>query len=170
MQWSDEVTRIQIKRGDSQIASLDVGEAPSVEVSGPERREGSLVLHIRVRHPRSHASLAVLFTGDDGETWSPVAIDPAQSDPLIVDVSSLPGGESCRFRAVATAEFKAASADSESFSLPRADRSSCRCERGMHPELRPYRDDRLRVIRASRRTTRVAFRCCGELGRCKCSG
>ncbi len=122
MQWSDEVTRIQIKRGDALIASLDVGEAPSIEVSGPERREDSLVLHIRVRHPRSHASLAVLFTGDDGQTWVPVAIDPEQSEPLIVNASSLPGGESCRFRAVATAEFRVASADSESFSLPRADR------------------------------------------------
>ena len=122
MQWSDEVTRIQIKRGDSQVASLDVGEAPSVEVSGPEPREGSLDLHVHVHHPRSQASLVVLFTGDDGETWWPVAIDPPQSDPLVVDVSSLPGGESCRFRAVATAELRAASADSQSFSLPRADR------------------------------------------------
>ena len=75
-----------------------------------------------MHHPRSHASLVVLFTGDDGETWSPVAIDPPQSDPLVVDASSLPGGESCRFRAVATAELRAASADSQSFSLPRADR------------------------------------------------
>ena len=105
MQWSDEVKRIQIKRGDSVVASLDVGEAPSVEVSGPERREGSLVLHIRVRHPRAEAWLAVLFTGDDGQTWSPVAVDPEQSEPLTVDASSLPGGEACRFRAVATAEF-----------------------------------------------------------------
>ena len=44
------------------------------------------------------------------------------TSPLVVDASSLPGGESCRFRAVATAEFRAASADSHSFSLPRADR------------------------------------------------
>lgn len=122
MEWSDEVTRIQINRGDSRIASLDVGEAPSVEISGPQRREESFILHIRVHHPRSPASLVVLFTGDDGKTWSPVAIDPAQSDPLVVDASRLPGGESCRFRVVATAEFRAASADSQSFSLPRTDR------------------------------------------------
>ena len=122
MQWSEEVARIQIRRGDSLVASLDVGEAPSVEVSGPERREGALALHIRVRHPRAQASLAVLFTGDDGRTWTPVAIDPEQTDPLVVDASNLPGGESCRFRAVATAEFRSASADSETFSLPRADR------------------------------------------------
>jgi len=134
--WSDEVTRIQVKRGDSQIASLDVGEAPSVEISGPGRREGALILHIGVNHPRARVSLAVLFTGDDGATWSPVAIDPEQSDPLRIDVSSLPGGESCRFRAVATAEFRAASADSKSFALPRADRrlmiaaNEAPCEQG----------------------------------------
>jgi hypothetical protein len=122
VEWSEEVTRIQINRGDSHIASLDVGQDPSVEISGPQRHEGSLILHVRVHHPRSHASLVVLFTGDNGETWSPVAIDPAQNDPLVVDASSLPGGESCRFRAVATAEFRAASADSDSFSLPRTDR------------------------------------------------
>ena len=122
MEWSDEVTRIQITRGDSQIASLDVGEAPSVEISGPEQREQSLILKIRVHHPRSHPSIAILFTGDDGETWSPVAIDPEQYDPFVVEPSRLPGGESCRFRVVATAEFRAASADSNSFLLPRRDR------------------------------------------------
>jgi hypothetical protein len=122
MEWSEAVTRIQVSRGDSQVASLDVGEAPSIEVSGPEVREESLILDIRVRHPRCEASLVVLFTGDDGESWSPVAIDPAQDAPLVIDARSLPGGESCRFRAVATAEFRAASADSHPFSLPRADR------------------------------------------------
>lgn len=120
--WSDEVTRIEIKRGDSQVASLDVGEAPSVEINGPESREGSLILHIRVHHPRCRASLVVLFTGDDGETWSPVAIDPADYDSLVVEPTRLSGGESCRFRVVATAELRAASADSDSFELPRRDR------------------------------------------------
>jgi len=40
MELSEAVTRIQVTRGDSQVASFDVGEAPSVEVSGPEVREG----------------------------------------------------------------------------------------------------------------------------------
>jgi len=124
MELSEAVTRrIQVTRGDSQVASFDVGEAPSVEVSGPEVREGALILDIRVRHPRCEASLVVLFTGNDGESWSPVAIDPPQDAPLVIDARSLPGGESCRFRAVATAEFRAASADSETFQLPRANRS-----------------------------------------------
>jgi hypothetical protein len=120
--WSDEVKRVQIISGDSQVASLAVGEAPEIEISGPERNEGSLVLRIRVHHPRCRPSMVVLFTGDAGGTWSPVAIDPAQHDPLVIDASSLPGGESCRFRAVATAEFRAASADSRTFSLRCADR------------------------------------------------
>lgn len=119
VEWSDEVTRIQITRGDSQIATLDVGEAPRVEITGPEMQEESLTLYIRTHHPRSEVSLVVLFTGDDGKTWSPVAIDPTEIDPLVVNASSLTGGESCRFRAVATAEYRSASADSHSFALPR---------------------------------------------------
>ena len=122
MEWSDAVTRVQISRGDSRVASFDVGEAPRVEISGPERREGALVLRVRAHHPRTPPSVVVLFTGDDGETWWPVAIDPAQTDPLVVSLSALPGGDSCRFRAVATAEFRTASADSDAFSLPRTDR------------------------------------------------
>lgn len=120
--WSDRVTRVQINRGDSSIETIDVGEAATMEISGPDRQESSLILHIKVSHPRQSPSLVVLFTGDDGETWQPVAIDPAEHDPLVIDIASLPGGESCRFRAVATAEFRAASADSNSFSLPRAER------------------------------------------------
>jgi hypothetical protein len=122
VEWSEEVARIQIKRGDDKVASVDAGEAPRVDVSGPQQQDGKLTLNIRVHHPRSPVSLVVLFTGDNGETWSPVAIDPPQDGPLVIDAASLPGGESCRFRAVATAELKAASADSQSFSLPRAER------------------------------------------------
>ena len=83
---------------------LDVGEAPRIEISGPEMQEESLTLYIRTHHPRSQVSLVVLFTGDDGKTWSPVAIDPNETNPLVVNATSLTGGESCRFRAVATAE------------------------------------------------------------------
>ncbi len=122
VEWSEETARVQIRRGDAVIATFDVGEAPSVQIEGPENREGKLKLHVRAQHPRGTTSLVVLFTGDDGETWSPVAIDPPQDSPLTIDASSLPGGESCRFRAVATAELRAASADSRTFSLPRADR------------------------------------------------
>jgi hypothetical protein len=136
VEWSEEVARIQIRRGDSTIASVDVGEAPRVALSGPEQLEGKLTLNVRVHHPRAPASLVVLFTGDDGQTWSPVAIDPPQDVPLVIDASTLPGGESCRFRAVATAELRAASADSQAFSLPRAQRrlmidmKEDRCESG----------------------------------------
>ena len=123
MEFPDEVASIQINHGDKQVARLDVGEAPSLEVSGPQQREGSFLLDIRAHHPRAEVSLVVLFSGDDGETWLPVAIDPEEHEPLVIDASSLPGGRSCRFRVVATAELRSTSADSESFSLPRKDRA-----------------------------------------------
>ena len=122
MEWSEEVTRITINQGDKQVASLEVGDAPSVEISVPERRGDSLVLNLRVQHPRQQPAVAVLFTADDGLTWAPIAINAELNEPLVVNVRNLSGGESCRFRAVATAEFKSASADSHSFSLPRVDR------------------------------------------------
>lgn len=136
VEWSVDATSIQITRGEKQVARLDVGEAPSVELAGPRRRDDQLVLEIRARHPRSPVSLVVLFTGDDGRTWSPVSIDPPENEPLAIPVANLPGGEACRFRAVATAEFRSASADSESFELPRAERAlvidmqESRCGRG----------------------------------------
>ncbi|MEP6738521.1 MAG: hypothetical protein ABJA70_23545, partial [Chryseolinea sp.] len=122
MEWSEEVTRITINKGDVQIASLEVGDAPRVQISGPERREDSLVLDIQVQHPRQQPAVAVLFTADDGLTWSPIAFDPELNQPLVVNVNRLSGGELCRFQVVATAEFKSASVDSHSFSLPRIDR------------------------------------------------
>ncbi len=136
LEWVEGVTRIQLNRGETQVATFDVGEAPGIEISGLERLKSSLVLNFRIHHPRCPVSLIVLFTGDDGRTWHPVAIDPNQDEPLVVDVANLPGGDSCRFRAVATAEFRSAFADSESFLLPRADRrlaihvNENRCEPG----------------------------------------
>jgi hypothetical protein len=136
LDWPEEITRIQLHRGETQVASFDVGEAPSIEIGGPERRDASLVLTLRVHHPRCPVALLVLFSGDDGRSWTPVAIDPDPEQPLLVDVDSLPGGDACRFRAVATAEFNSAHADSAPFELPRADRrllievNEHRCEPG----------------------------------------
>jgi hypothetical protein len=136
IEWSEEVTRITINQGDVQVASLEVGDAPSIEISGPERLVDSLVLNIRVQHPRQQPAVAVLFTADDGITWAPIAINAELNEPLVVDVRNLSGGESCFFRVVATAEFKSESADSHSFSLPRVDRQllidmkESNCDRG----------------------------------------
>lgn len=122
MEWTDEVKRIQINYGESRIDSFEVGQAPTVDISGPEQREGSLMLRFSASHPQYNPSVVVLFTGDGGENWTPVAIDPPLDEPLAIDIASLSGGESCYFRVVATAEFHAAWADSDSFSLPRAER------------------------------------------------
>jgi hypothetical protein len=65
--------------------------------------------------------VVLLFSGDDRATWQPVAFDPPDGE-VLVESERLPGGERCFFRAIATAEFRSASADSSPFELPR----SCR--------------------------------------------
>jgi hypothetical protein len=92
-----------------------------VDIEGPERREGSLVVRVRADHPRETPSIAVLFSPDDGVSWEPVGFDPPEGE-LSVEWSRLPGGERCRFRAVATAELRAAIADTDPFELPRSAR------------------------------------------------
>ena len=63
----------------------------------------------------------MLFSPDDGVSWEPVGFDPPEGE-LPVEWSRLPGGERCRFRAVATAELRAAIADTDPFELPRSAR------------------------------------------------
>jgi hypothetical protein len=58
----------------------------------------------------------VLFSGDDSVTWQPVAINPPDGE-VLVEAERLPGGERCRFRAIATAGLRAAQADTEPFEL-----------------------------------------------------
>ena len=83
------------------IARIEVGEAPRVEIEGPERRQGNLLVRVRTRgvgtgDTRSPTSVAVLFSGDDGVTWRPVAFDPPDGE-VLVEAERLPGGERCRF-------------------------------------------------------------------------
>jgi hypothetical protein len=132
IEWpGEDVVALSFHRGEEPIARLEVGEAPSVEIQGPERREGSLFLRVQTRSRRagstgtgnttaentpSPTSVVVLFTGDDGETWQPVAFNPPNGE-VLVDAERLPGGERCRFRAIATGRLRAAQADTEPFEL-----------------------------------------------------
>ncbi len=110
-------------RGGEPFARLEAGQPPRVAIQGPtRRRDGRLVATVRARHPRTTPSVAVLFSADDGATWIPVALDP-DGGQVVIDPARLPGGERCRLRALATAELRSASADSEPFEVdatPRA--------------------------------------------------
>ncbi len=122
IEWpGDQVAAIALHNGRESLATIEVGEPPRVELSGPERRDQLLALRLHAEHPRARASVVLLFSGDDRATWQPVAFDPPSGE-VLVESERLPGGERCFFRAVATAELRSAHADSSSFELPRSRR------------------------------------------------
>ncbi len=117
IEWPGEhVTALSFHRGEAPLATVEVGEPPRIEIEGPERRQEKLVVRVRVAHPRETPAVAVLFSGDDGVTWQPVGFDPPGGE-LSVQAARLPGGERCRFRAIAGAELQSAVADTEPFGL-----------------------------------------------------
>ncbi|MCK1309468.1 adenylate/guanylate cyclase domain-containing protein [Bradyrhizobium sp. 45] len=134
----DEVAALSFHRGGEPFARLEAGGAPRVEIAGPERRDGSLAVQLQTQaslpgetsgdnNTTAPVSVVVLFSGDDGVTWQPVAVDPPNGE-VLVDADRLPGGERCRFRAVATAGLRAAHADTEPFKL-------APCRRKLHLDL-----------------------------------
>jgi hypothetical protein len=117
IEWPGEhVTALSFHRGDEPFAIIEAGEPPRVEIEGPERRQDTLLVRVHAAHPRVTPGIAVLFSGDDGVTWQPVGFDPPDGE-LSVEASRLPGGERCRFRAIAGAELQSAIADTEPFEL-----------------------------------------------------
>jgi hypothetical protein len=134
----DEVAALSFHRGGEPFARLEAGGAPRVEIAGPERRDGSLAVQLQTQAPlppensgdgstSAPVSVVVLFSGHDGATWQPVTFDPPNGE-VPVDADRLPGGERCRFRAIATAGLRAAHADTEPFEL-------APCRRKLHLDL-----------------------------------
>lgn len=127
IEWpGEDVAALSFHRGKEPIARIEVGNAPRVKIEGPERREGNLLVKVRIGDngsggTRSPTSVVVLFSGDDGVNWQPVAFDPPNGE-VLVEADRLPGGERCRFRAIATSELQSAQADTEPFELARARR------------------------------------------------
>ena len=123
IEWPDgEVAAIAFHDGGEPIHVIEVGEAPSVTIAGPEEDGERLRVRVETAHPRSPVSVVVLFSADDGETWQVVATDPPDG-VTSVERRRLTGGDACRFRALAGAELMTASADTEPFALaptPRA--------------------------------------------------
>ncbi|MDQ6907676.1 MAG: hypothetical protein M3176_12685 [Chloroflexota bacterium] len=118
IEWpGEDVAAIALHNGRESLATIEVGEPPRVELSGPERRDQFLALRLHAEHPRTSPSVVLLFSGDDRATWEPVVFNPANGE-VLVEIDRLPGGERCFFRAVATAELCAATADSATFELP----------------------------------------------------
>lgn len=118
VEWpAEDVRSITFHRGGEPLHRMEIGEAPTVSVEGPELNHSDLVATIRTHHPREAVAVLVLFSSDDGASWLPVAMDPPNGQ-LKIPIDRLPGGENCFFRAIATAELQSASADSGHFRLP----------------------------------------------------
>ncbi|MPR13052.1 hypothetical protein [Microvirga tunisiensis] len=121
--WPEgDVARILLVREGRLLDSLEVGEPPSLELGRPQPDGERVAIPVLAAHPRVRPSVLVLFTGDDGESWHPVAVDPEEGE-VALEARYLAGGERCRFRAVATAELQACEAESETFALPRRRRA-----------------------------------------------
>ena len=122
IEWpSEKVASIAFHNGAGAFHTVDVGEAPRIEINGPDREGQTLTVHVRASHPREHVSVIVLFSADDGATWQPVAFDPPEG-LVRVETGRLPGGERCSFRAIGTAELRSSAADTTPFDLPRTPR------------------------------------------------
>ena len=126
------ITRLQFNDGSEQpIAEVAVESAPpNVELEGPHRVEAGLQLVIRAWPDDGTArSALLLFSNDDGQTWTPARLDAPLGVAFSVDPLRLRGGPSCRFRAVVTVGLRAGQRDSEPFDLPPV-------PRGLHLRLR----------------------------------
>jgi hypothetical protein len=121
LEWPVGVAAVAFHRGEEPLATMDVGDAPTVEITGPDRTGDRLEVRIRAAHPRETPSVVLLFTADDGLSWQPMAFDPPDG-VFSVEQVRLPGGDRCRFRALATAELEPAMAETETFELPRTGR------------------------------------------------
>jgi hypothetical protein len=116
LEWPAGAASLAFHTGGEAIRTIAVGEPPHLEVSEVQQAEGRIRFTIVARHPRETPSVAVLFTGDDGVTWWPIAMDPPDGR---VDVSEtgLPARGHSRFRVIATAELQSAVADTGAIQL-----------------------------------------------------
>jgi hypothetical protein len=122
----DAVARLVVHDGgEHPLAEFVVGEPPTVALRGPRRVDAGLEVTIHARSADSSGlrSALLLFSDDDGATWTAAALDPPLDQPFVVDPQRLPGGgPACRLRAVVTIGLQAGQADSDRFELPPATR------------------------------------------------
>lgn len=121
IEWPEGARSLSFHDGGDPLLVVDSGEAPHLEVSEPERGESDLRFHITARHPRATPSIAVLFTGDGGQSWWPIAFDPPDG-AVVVTVSSLPSRGQSRFKVIATADLLSTVVETGTVDLPSATR------------------------------------------------
>lgn len=117
IEWPEGAHALSFHDGGEPLLVVGSGEPPQLEVSEPQQANEHIQFRITARHPRVTPSVVVLFTGDDGQNWWPVAFDPPDGE-ITVAVSSLPAGRQSRFRIVATAQLRSAVLETGLIDLP----------------------------------------------------
>ncbi|WP_129672917.1 fibronectin type III domain-containing protein [Candidatus Chloroploca sp. Khr17] len=120
--WNPATARIELRQGTTTVDTRNVsGNAPTVTITEPTG--GNLTGDsVTVRWTGEdldgdELSYTVLYSFDAGDTWRPVATDLAATE-LTVNLTNLPGGESSRFRVVASDGVLTGQNDSATFGLP----------------------------------------------------
>ena len=117
VEWPEDARGLAFHDGGEPLLAVEAGEAPELSVAGPRYEDPVVRLRVEARHPRVTPTVSVLVTADDGATWWPVALDPAEGE-VAVPVDALPAGGAVRFRVTATAELRAAVTETEPLELP----------------------------------------------------
>jgi len=119
MEWPGSgIAKIAFHRGNEPFHTIEVGEPPVVSIEEPVREESYLTVKVSASHPREQVTVVVLFSADYGSTWQPVAFDPPEGK-VKIHMDRLPGGDRCLVRAIATAQLRSATADTQPLTLPR---------------------------------------------------
>jgi hypothetical protein len=122
--WDPTVEGLAVYRDKERLAVLDLGaEPPQVRVNQPvpmEDQENVVRLDWRTgrRAEAPRLTYLIRYTCDDGRGWVAVAADLTES-PFLVDLSTLPGGDECRFQVLASTGIRTTHAETESFAVPR---------------------------------------------------
>jgi hypothetical protein len=120
--WAAGTTRLQLRKGAAVVDERAVSaNPPTVAITAPAGGaldNGPITVSWTGSDPDGDTlSYSVLFSNDNGATWTAVAADLAGTS-LTVQGASLPGGAQSRFRVVASDGVLSAVADSAPFSLP----------------------------------------------------
>ncbi|PDV99238.1 BACON domain-containing protein [Candidatus Chloroploca asiatica] len=120
--WNPATARLELRQGTTTVDTRNVsGTAPTVTITEPTggNLSGDSVTTRWIGEDLDgdELSYTVLYSFDGGDTWRPIATDLAATE-LTVNLANLPGGESSRFRVIATDGVLTGQNDSATFGLP----------------------------------------------------
>jgi hypothetical protein len=116
--WSAEARNVVFRRDGEVVETIEVEQAvPTVEVATPSVTARAGTVEWTAQHPERELDYLMEFSNDDGQTWRTVARCRGETT-CNVDPRTLPGGDRCRFRVLASSGIRTAAAETVPFALP----------------------------------------------------